>query len=687
MSQTLTINNVAYTFPTPGDRNWGGQVSAWAAAISSATLQKSGGTFTLTAEVDFGAAAGLKSAYFKSRTASAATAGAVRLARTDSVAFRNAADSADLLLTVDGSNVLTFNGSALGYISSVSDSSTIDLTNTAGALSASVIAASLSNSHVAADAGISFSKMEALTASRALVSSAGGVVSVVATTAIELGYVSGVTSAIQTQLNARLPLAGGTMTGALTLSGAPTSDLHAATKAYVDAAIMGLSVRDSVRVATATAGTLASDFEDGDTVDDVELATGDRILIKNQAAPAANGIYVVAASGAPTRATDADAWDELVQAFVFVEEGTANAGTSWVSQTAAGGTLGVTAVTFGQFGGAASYTADGSGLELSGTTFALELDGTTLSKSASGLKVNEIANAQIAAAAAITRTKLAAGTAYRLMINDATGAVGEAAALTANRVLLSDANGIPTASSVSNTVLGYLDATSSIQTQLDARLAKAGGTMAGTLNMGTNAITNGGAATFSSLTVSGVAALGASSTVDGEEIATTDSVVWANAISAEVSGAAADEIDITDIPAYDVYEVLLDVSLNNASGTETIFLNFNNDSGADQYSLTTIGTSTSSDTEITVTSFAQSATTRYSIKLLITNPETSFKTAVREYATVAYDDILAQLSAISSQILLGWMNDSDRISRMTFSTGNAAKFQIGSKIKIIGMNF
>lgn len=37
-------------------------------------------------------------------------------------------------------------------------------------------------------------------------------------------------------LAARLLLAGGTMTGALTLAGAPTSNLHAATKAYVDSA-------------------------------------------------------------------------------------------------------------------------------------------------------------------------------------------------------------------------------------------------------------------------------------------------------------------------------------------------------------------------------------------------------------------------------------------------------------------
>lgn len=47
------------------------------------------------------------------------------------------------------------------------------------------------------------------------------------------------------------------------------------------------------------------------------------------------------------------------------------------------------------------------------------------------------------------------------------GAMVEAAAITANRALVSDANGIPIASSVTATTLGYLDATNSIQTQLN----------------------------------------------------------------------------------------------------------------------------------------------------------------------------------------------------------------------------
>lgn len=129
---------------------------------------------------------------------------------------------------------------------------------------------------------------------------------------------------------------------------APTSANDAARKADVDAAITGVSWKAAVRAATAVAGTLASSFENGDAIDGVTLATGDRILIKNQAAPAENGLYVVAVSGAPTRATDADSAAEVLQAAVFVEEGTANADTLWVCSTNAPITLGTTGLVFVQ---------------------------------------------------------------------------------------------------------------------------------------------------------------------------------------------------------------------------------------------------------------------------------------------------------------------------------------------------
>ncbi len=105
-------------------------------------------------------------------------------------------------------------------------------------------------------------------------------------------------------------------------------------KAYVDGVKQGLDIKDSVRVATTAAGTLSSAFANGQTVDGVSLATGDRILIKDQTDATENGVYTVNASGAPTRATDFDSSaDVTAGAFVFVAEGTANADSGFVLTT------------------------------------------------------------------------------------------------------------------------------------------------------------------------------------------------------------------------------------------------------------------------------------------------------------------------------------------------------------------
>lgn len=80
-----------------------------------------------------------------------------------------------------------------------------------------------------------------------------------------------------------------------------------------------------VRVAPTIPGTLASDFANSDQVDDVVLATGDRVLIKNQATPSENGVYVVTA-GAPVLANDVvEAWQPEQGVMIFVREGTVNA--------------------------------------------------------------------------------------------------------------------------------------------------------------------------------------------------------------------------------------------------------------------------------------------------------------------------------------------------------------------------
>lgn len=148
----------------------------------------------------------------------------------------------------------------------------------------------------------------------------------------------------------------------------PVNASDAANKGYVDASRAGLDVKASVRVATTGPGTLATSFANGQVVDGITLATGDRILIKDQATGSENGIYTVNASGAPTRATDADSNTEVTAGmFTFVEQGTANADSGWVLTNDGSITLGTTALTFAQFSGAGQIVA-GAGLTKSGNT-------------------------------------------------------------------------------------------------------------------------------------------------------------------------------------------------------------------------------------------------------------------------------------------------------------------------------
>lgn len=150
--------------------------------------------------------------------------------------------------------------------------------------------------------------------------------------------------------------------GTITGLAAPTTDTDAANKAYVDQVAQGLDAKASCRVATTASITLSGT----QTIDGVAVIAGDRVLVKDQGSPAENGIYV-AASGGWSRAADANAWDELVKAFVFVEEGTAGANNGFVCTVAAGGSLGSTAVTWVQFSGAGQITA-GNGMTKTGNT-------------------------------------------------------------------------------------------------------------------------------------------------------------------------------------------------------------------------------------------------------------------------------------------------------------------------------
>ncbi|MEO5586125.1 MAG: hypothetical protein ABIQ81_00370 [Novosphingobium sp.] len=145
----------------------------------------------------------------------------------------------------------------------------------------------------------------------------------------------------------------------------PSANADAANKQYVDNVARGLMWKAPVRAATTTNVTISAP---GATLDGVTLAATNRVLLKNQTTAAENGIYVWAASGSPlVRATDADTNGELAPGTaVSVGEGTAGADKVFVIISDAAITIGTTAQTWGQLGGAGSYSA-GNGISVAGS--------------------------------------------------------------------------------------------------------------------------------------------------------------------------------------------------------------------------------------------------------------------------------------------------------------------------------
>lgn len=148
----------------------------------------------------------------------------------------------------------------------------------------------------------------------------------------------------------------------------PTASTDAATKAYVDSAVNGTDWKNSVRCAsTANIGSLSGLL----TVDGITVVAGDRVLVKDQAAPATNGIWV-AASSAWTRATDADENAEVTAGLsVMATEGTTQADTQWRLTTNDPITIGTTALVFVQIGAGSSYTA-GTGIAIAGNSISID---------------------------------------------------------------------------------------------------------------------------------------------------------------------------------------------------------------------------------------------------------------------------------------------------------------------------
>jgi len=149
-----------------------------------------------------------------------------------------------------------------------------------------------------------------------------------------------------------------------TATNAPSGNNDLCNKIYVDSLAVGLQWKQPVNAATTVNITLSG----AQTIDTVAVVAGNRVLVKNQTNAYDNGIYV-AASGAWSRSTDADTWNELVSAIVFVEYGT-QGGSAWYCYAQPGGTLGVTAVPWSNLAVSGVYFA-GTGLNLVGNTFSI----------------------------------------------------------------------------------------------------------------------------------------------------------------------------------------------------------------------------------------------------------------------------------------------------------------------------
>ncbi len=233
-----------------------------------------------------------------------------------------------------------------------------------------------------------------LTASRALQSNGSGKVEVSDVTTTELGYLDGVSSAIQTQIDgkqnsdaqltdiagltptdsnfivgdgsnfvtesgatARTSLGLGSIStqasnnvsisgGSVTGLGSPSASSDAATKNYVDQAVAGLRTRTIAECATTSNVNLSNGLEAGDTIDGVTLVAGDRVLVKDQSTASENGLYLAVSSGASSRDPEHDSIAELSGGMVVVNQGTTNDNKIFLCTTDNTGSVGSTSITY-----------------------------------------------------------------------------------------------------------------------------------------------------------------------------------------------------------------------------------------------------------------------------------------------------------------------------------------------------
>jgi len=147
---------------------------------------------------------------------------------------------------------------------------------------------------------------------------------------------------ISTQAANSVAISGGTITGL----GSPSASSDVATKNYVDNLVTGLKTRIITRASTTGNITLSSDLQNGDTLDGITLATGNKVLVKDQTDATENGIYDVVASGTATRNSDYNTVEELAGQLVIIQEGSSNADKIFLCTTDNSGSIGSVNIVF-----------------------------------------------------------------------------------------------------------------------------------------------------------------------------------------------------------------------------------------------------------------------------------------------------------------------------------------------------
>ena len=183
---------------------------------------------------------------------------------------------------------------------------------------------------------------------------------------------------IATQNANNVALTGGSITGL----GDPSASSEAATKNYVDNLVTGLRTRVIARVASTANVVIASALENGDVLDGVTLATGNRVLLKNQTTTSENGIYIVVATGGASRDPEFDIISEIAGQLILVSEGSTHADDLFLCTTDTSATLGSSAISYTQVfpssggtvtsvavtdSGSSEFTVTGSPIASSGT--------------------------------------------------------------------------------------------------------------------------------------------------------------------------------------------------------------------------------------------------------------------------------------------------------------------------------